>query len=101
MGFSSAMAQHYDAFTLDETWVCAFCKRGSHQNCLGDLFGPYFVQTAKKKKKFEVWVHEECCVWAPGVGLVGQRLIGLQEAIFEAAEKVFKKWYDKMKFLKI
>jgi hypothetical protein len=88
LGFSSAMAQHYDAFTTDETWVCAFCKRGSHHNALGDLFGPYFVQTAKKKKKFEVWVHEECCVWAPGVGLVGQRLIGLQEAIFSSAEEV-------------
>ncbi|XP_065339259.1 uncharacterized protein CG5098 isoform X2 [Cloeon dipterum] len=87
MGFSSAMAQQYDAFTIDETWVCAFCKRGSHQYGLGDLFGPYFVQTAKKKKKFEVWVHESCCVWAPGVGLVGQRLIGLQEAIFSSADK--------------
>ncbi|XP_059476790.1 uncharacterized protein CG5098 [Neocloeon triangulifer] len=87
MGFTSAMAQHYDAFTLDETWICAFCKQGSHQNALGDLFGPYFVQTAKKKKKFEVWVHESCCVWAPGVGLVGQRLVGLQEAIFSSADK--------------
>ncbi|KAF4513838.1 UNVERIFIED_CONTAM: hypothetical protein B566_EDAN016671 [Ephemera danica] len=44
LGFSSTMASHYDAFKLDESWRCAFCKRGSHSDGMGDLFGPYFIQ---------------------------------------------------------
>lgn len=31
---------------------------------------------------FEVWVHEDCLVWSPGVYLVGPKIIGLQEAVW-------------------
>ena len=41
---SSTLSSKYDPRVLDETWVCVFCKRGSHAEGLGDLFGPYFVK---------------------------------------------------------
>lgn len=31
------------AVEKDGTWICVFCKQGPHFECLGDLFGPYFV----------------------------------------------------------
>uniref|UniRef100_A0A146M353 Uncharacterized protein CG5098 n=1 Tax=Lygus hesperus TaxID=30085 RepID=A0A146M353_LYGHE len=33
----------------------------------------------------EIWVHEKCAVWAPGVFLVGPHLIGLAEAVSAAS----------------
>ncbi|KAF6199401.1 hypothetical protein GE061_007427 [Apolygus lucorum] len=33
----------------------------------------------------EIWVHEKCAVWAPGVFLVGPHLIGLAEAVAAAS----------------
>jgi len=32
----------------------------------------------------EVWVHEKCAVWAPGVLMVGSNLVGLPEAVSAA-----------------
>ncbi|XP_043202625.1 nucleolar protein dao-5-like isoform X1 [Amphibalanus amphitrite] len=43
VGFSSAYAKNYDAFAVDPTWTCVFCRRRSHANGLGDLLGPCFV----------------------------------------------------------
>ncbi|RZF48874.1 hypothetical protein LSTR_LSTR003254 [Laodelphax striatellus] len=34
--------------------------------------------------EYEVWVHEACAVWAPGVYMIGARLIGLQDAVAAA-----------------
>uniref|UniRef100_A0A182SVD4 PHD-type domain-containing protein n=1 Tax=Anopheles maculatus TaxID=74869 RepID=A0A182SVD4_9DIPT len=31
---------------------------------------------------FEVWTHEDCLVWAPGVYMVGTRIVGLEAAIW-------------------
>lgn len=56
----STLSNKYDAQTRDDTWICAFCKRGPHTTelkgnttitvnvleCttpLGDLFGPYAI----------------------------------------------------------
>jgi hypothetical protein len=33
----------YDARKMDDSWACVFCRRHSHYNRLGDLFGPYTV----------------------------------------------------------
>lgn len=33
----------------------------------------------------EVWVHEKCAIWAPGVYLAGPHLVGLAEAVSSAA----------------
>ena len=37
---------------------------------------------------WEVWVHEPCAIWAAGVHLVGPRMVGLQEAVWGAANSV-------------
>lgn len=36
----------------------------------------------------EVWVHEKCALWAPGVLLFGQHLVGLGEAVAAASVTV-------------
>lgn len=42
-GPTSSIAPGYDARKPDERWICVFCKRSSHFQGMGDLFGPYFV----------------------------------------------------------
>lgn len=36
----------------------------------------------------EVWVHEACAMWSPGVYLIGNKIYGLDEAVKDAAETV-------------
>ncbi|XP_038117601.1 uncharacterized protein CG5098 [Culex quinquefasciatus] len=31
---------------------------------------------------YEVWLHEDCLVWAPGVHIIGTRIVGLEAAIW-------------------
>lgn len=31
---------------------------------------------------YEVWMHEDCLVWAPGVHIIGTRVVGLEAAIW-------------------
>ncbi|XP_055624465.1 uncharacterized protein CG5098 [Toxorhynchites rutilus septentrionalis] len=31
---------------------------------------------------YEVWMHEDCLVWAPGVHIIGTRIVGLEAAIW-------------------
>lgn len=31
---------------------------------------------------YEVWMHEDCVVWAPGVYIIGTRIVGLEAAIW-------------------
>lgn len=31
---------------------------------------------------FEVWMHEDCLIWAPGVYIIGTRIVGLEAAIW-------------------
>lgn len=40
---TTTLSSKYDAKTPDESWKCVFCKRSSHFQGLGDLFGPYFA----------------------------------------------------------
>lgn len=35
-------------------------------------------------KNYEVWVHEDCIVWSPGVYLVGPKIVGLEDAVWTA-----------------
>lgn len=39
-------------------------------------------------KSLEIWAHESCFVWAPGVHLIGSKIIGLEEAVWEAVQTV-------------
>lgn len=34
---------------------------------------------------YEVWVHEDCVVWAPGVYLIASRVVGLEIAVWSYA----------------
>lgn len=47
-----------------------------------DMADPYLGIVDTTNNSFEVWVHEECLVWSPGVYLVGPKIIGLQEAVW-------------------
>ncbi|XP_067006189.2 uncharacterized protein CG5098 isoform X2 [Anabrus simplex] len=47
--------------------------------------------SGKDEACFEVWVHEECAVWAAGVHLVGSRIVGLQEAVWGAVRVLCSK----------
>lgn len=31
---------------------------------------------------FEIWVHENCVVWSPGIYLIGHKIVGLEEAVW-------------------
>ena len=36
------------------------------------------------ENSFEVWLHEECLVWAPGVYMIGSKIIGMESAIWSS-----------------
>ncbi|GBP39867.1 Uncharacterized protein CG5098 [Eumeta japonica] len=76
---------------------------GPEPRPLGDLFGPYTIstdceefreldETTRRRASpgtnaspgVEVWVHEECAVWAPGVLAGGLRVWGLESAVWNA-----------------
>ncbi|XP_063533896.1 uncharacterized protein CG5098-like [Cydia strobilella] len=91
----STLGLRYDATTPDATWLCVFCERGPHAAGLGDLFGPYPLDTdcdeyraldEATRRKYEAggsaWLHEACAVWAPGLLAAGARLWGLASAVW-------------------
>ncbi|XP_047995720.1 serine/arginine repetitive matrix protein 1 isoform X2 [Leguminivora glycinivorella] len=91
----STLGLRYDATTPDATWLCVFCERGPHAAGLGDLFGPYPLETdceeyraldEATRRKYEAagsaWLHEACAVWAPGLLAAGARLWGLASAVW-------------------
>ena len=45
----TTLSSKYDVRTVDETWICMFCRKSSHYCGLGDLFGPYFVTSDQGK----------------------------------------------------
>ncbi|XP_075230545.1 uncharacterized protein LOC142329712 isoform X2 [Lycorma delicatula] len=49
------------------------------------------VPIAGEKNDYEVWVHEQCAIWAPGMYLIGSKLVGLQEAVWAAVKVVCSK----------
>lgn len=99
---ASTLGLRYDATTPDASWLCAFCTRGPHAAGLGDLFGPYQIDTDCEdfrsldevtRRRYcsdvtgaadEVWFHEACAVWAPGVLAAGARVWGLTPAVWRA-----------------
>jgi hypothetical protein len=41
-----------------------------------------------EEKSMEIWAHENCFVWAPGVHLLGSKLMGLEEAVWDSLKTV-------------
>jgi len=86
--------------------VCALCMKRDSELNLGFLYGPYKqlqVKEVKEVGKSEeekveaskpadqkrlLWVHESCAVWAPGVCLVGGKLLGLHDAVNDGEKLV-------------
>ncbi|KAK2184301.1 hypothetical protein NP493_272g03000 [Ridgeia piscesae] len=91
-----------------EPFTCVFCGKGSCYHDLSDLFGPYHPEgasddlTARRRASREsvlrvgsvgedalpqeMWLHEDCAVWASGVYLVGHKLHGLDDAVSAAQQ---------------
>uniref|UniRef100_A0A0N5AND8 PHD-type domain-containing protein n=1 Tax=Syphacia muris TaxID=451379 RepID=A0A0N5AND8_9BILA len=81
-------------------WRCAFCQQRSLRSVLGDLFGPYYIKVtednwptflAKKPQRlpkqseywFDLWVHGDCALSAPGIHLHGGKLPALEKTILD------------------
>lgn len=47
----STLSNKYDADKRDASWICVFCKMGPHKFKLGDLFGPYIVNSTSEDYK--------------------------------------------------
>ena len=43
VGFTSTLSDKYDTHNRDVSWVCIFCQQYTHMQCLGDLYGPYYI----------------------------------------------------------
>ena len=76
--------------------ICSLCKLKGGISNLGFLFGPYFyhpdtessADSSTTSSNVEVWLHEDCAVWAAGICLVGRELKGLTEALADASKMV-------------
>lgn len=42
----------------------------------------FLGMTEASSTNYEVWVHEDCAVWAPGLYLVGAKMVGLDAAVW-------------------
>ncbi len=83
-----------------QTTKCSLCGCGANVSGLGFLYGPYTFRqnplphsadstgTLLRSGSSAMWVHEDCTAWAPGVCLVGNKLVGLEEAINDARDMV-------------
>ncbi|XP_076314584.1 uncharacterized protein LOC143226915 isoform X2 [Tachypleus tridentatus] len=69
VGHLSTLSPAYDALTKDKTWICAFCHRGSHEDGLGDLFGPYYIHDDNPKEEDELLITSDADTWS---GLVNK-----------------------------
>ncbi|KAF5277218.1 hypothetical protein FQR65_LT03924 [Abscondita terminalis] len=53
-----------------------------------DSIDIYLGITETRDKVYEVWAHEHCIVWSPGVYLVGPKIVGLEEAVWTSCNVV-------------
>ncbi|KFB46922.1 AGAP005259-PA-like protein [Anopheles sinensis] len=69
---------------LQELGAVAALKQEKHadehrQQATADMF---YGMVKAGDSTYEVWTHEDCLVWAPGVYMVGTRIVGLEAAIW-------------------
>ncbi|XP_076310869.1 uncharacterized protein LOC143225404 isoform X3 [Tachypleus tridentatus] len=53
-GHISNLSPMYDSTKKNKTWVCVLCFKGSHRRELGDLFGPYYLNSCQIQSNNEV-----------------------------------------------
>lgn len=41
----TTLNKNYNPRLTDESWICVFCRKPGHFSGLGDLFGPYFIDS--------------------------------------------------------
>ena len=69
-------------------WLCKLCQNRPNYKNLGDLYGPYFINSEVEDAPDEVWMHENCIVWTPNVYIKNNKLFGLSDADKTALDKV-------------
>lgn len=71
-------------------WRCVFqLKRSQSIDAAQAMSGLMPLSDDEgESPRYEVWVHEPCAVWSPGVCLVDTRLMGLQEAVWHCQQAV-------------
>ncbi|XP_076297211.1 uncharacterized protein LOC143217181 isoform X2 [Lasioglossum baleicum] len=62
-------------------------KRNSVESNTNAIFTGMTVLPGEEQR-WEVWLHEQCAVWAAGVYMAGGRVTGLQEAVWDAAKSM-------------
>nr|XP_033206426.1 uncharacterized protein LOC117166529 isoform X3 [Bombus vancouverensis nearcticus] len=62
-------------------------KRNSIESNTNAMFTGMTVLPGEEQR-WEVWLHEQCAVWAAGVYMAGGRVTGLQEAVWDAAKSI-------------
>ncbi len=57
----------------------------SSSSCISDTVVDIFHgMTKATDTSYEVWVHGDCAVWSSGVHLIGQRIVGLDAAVWSS-----------------
>ncbi|XP_053981745.1 uncharacterized protein CG5098 isoform X3 [Hylaeus volcanicus] len=62
-------------------------KRNSVESNTNVIFTGMTVLPGEEQR-WEVWLHEQCAIWAAGVYMAGGRVTGLQEAVWDAAKSI-------------
>ncbi|KAG7210650.1 hypothetical protein KM043_012160 [Ampulex compressa] len=62
-------------------------KRNSVESNVNAVFTGMTVLPGEEQR-WEVWLHEQCAVWAAGVYMAGGRVTGLQEAVWDASKSI-------------
>lgn len=47
-----------------------------------ELVDKFYGMVKAGEDSYEVWMHEDCLIWAPGVHILGTRIVGLEAAIW-------------------
>ncbi|XP_072748401.1 uncharacterized protein [Anoplolepis gracilipes] len=63
-------------------------KRNSVESNTNTIFTGMTLHPGGEEQRWEVWLHEQCAVWAAGVYMAGGRVTGLQEAVWDAAKSI-------------
>ncbi|XP_050295513.1 uncharacterized protein CG5098 isoform X3 [Anthonomus grandis grandis] len=77
---SRKISKALDAAALNSAKSLKKTKRKSESS--SDPVDAQLGITPTDQKTYEIWTHEDCLVWSPGVYLVGPKILGLEEAVW-------------------